>query len=140
MRVCKKPAVMMRPLAHSITRLSSRVQRSDRTALHTGRKQYARSVSCWPLDIHPFTQMEIQFSESSLSSTHRPTARRSCTECTIRFHDHAEALNVSADALYNALLADAEIQPLNWDLQGRQTNIWKKIGRSVALGVGQSLT
>lgn len=31
-------------------------------------------------------------------------------------------------SLYEALLADAEDQPPNWDLQGRQANIWKTLG------------
>ncbi len=35
--------------------------------------------------------------------------------------------------LYNALLADAEDQPPNWDLQGRQANIWKMLGTTVLL-------
>ena len=30
--------------------------------------------------------------------------------------------------MYNALLADAEDQPPNWNLQGRQANIWKSKG------------
>ena len=30
--------------------------------------------------------------------------------------------------MYNALLADAENQPHNWNLQGRQANIWKSLG------------
>jgi hypothetical protein len=42
-----------------------------------------------------------------------------------RFYDHAAALNVSADALYTALLADAEDQPPNWNIQGRQATAWK---------------
>lgn len=45
-----------------------------------------------------------------------------------RFHEHVDSLNVSATDLYNALLADAELQPPNWDLQGRQANIWKLLG------------
>ena len=45
-----------------------------------------------------------------------------------RFHEHAAALNVSADDLYTALLKDAEEQPFNWDLQGRQVDDWKKFG------------
>ena len=47
-----------------------------------------------------------------------------------RFSEQAAALNVSADALYAALIADAEDQPPNWDLQGRQANIWKLISES----------
>ncbi|KAI0649690.1 glycoside hydrolase family 92 protein [Trametes meyenii] len=49
-------------------------------------------------------------------------------EFFVKFHEHADQLNVTAEALYNALLADAELQPPNWDLQGRQANIWKSLG------------
>ena len=47
---------------------------------------------------------------------------------TDRFHEYASELNVSATDLYTALLADAELQPPNWDLQGRQANVWKLLG------------
>ncbi|KAH9846714.1 glycoside hydrolase family 92 protein [Lenzites betulinus] len=50
------------------------------------------------------------------------------SEFFVKFHQHAQELNVSADTLYSALLADAELQPPNWDLQGRQVNIWKSLG------------
>ncbi|KAL4242836.1 Peptide-N(4)-(N-acetyl-beta-glucosaminyl)asparagine amidase [Abortiporus biennis] len=49
-------------------------------------------------------------------------------EFFVKFHEHAAALNVSSSALYTALLADAETQSPNWDLQGRQANIWKTLG------------
>ncbi|KAL0946279.1 hypothetical protein HGRIS_012530 [Hohenbuehelia grisea] len=48
-------------------------------------------------------------------------------EFFVKFHQHAAALNVSADDLYTALLADAEIQPPNWNVQGRQADIWKQL-------------
>ncbi|RDB16520.1 hypothetical protein Hypma_002899 [Hypsizygus marmoreus] len=48
-------------------------------------------------------------------------------EFFVKFHEHAAELGVSANDLYNALLADAEIQPPNWNLQGRQANIWKEL-------------
>jgi predicted alpha-1,2-mannosidase len=47
-------------------------------------------------------------------------------EFFVKYSDHAAALNVSADDLYTALLADAELQPPNWNLQGRQANAWKQ--------------
>lgn len=47
-------------------------------------------------------------------------------EFFVKFHEHASALNVSADDLYTALLADAEEQSPNWNLQGRQTTAWKQ--------------
>ncbi|KAG6810816.1 hypothetical protein H0H92_010206 [Tricholoma furcatifolium] len=48
------------------------------------------------------------------------------SEFFVKFHQQAAALNVSADDLYNALLADAEDQPANWNLQGRQADAWKQ--------------
>ncbi|KAK7027970.1 hypothetical protein VNI00_015053 [Paramarasmius palmivorus] len=46
-------------------------------------------------------------------------------EFWVKFHQQAAALNVSGDDLYSALLADAELQPPDWNLQGRQANSWK---------------
>jgi len=43
----------------------------------------------------------------------------------VKYHNQASALNVSATDLYNALLANAENQPPNWNLQGKQANAWK---------------
>jgi len=47
-------------------------------------------------------------------------------EFFVKYSEQAAALNVSADDLYTALLADAELQPPNWNLQGRQANAWKE--------------
>lgn len=60
-------------------------------------------------------------------STHYPLLAFSDLTIQRRFHEHAAALSVSPEDLYNALLADAEIQPPNWNLQGRQANIWKEL-------------
>ncbi|TFK55634.1 glycoside hydrolase family 92 protein [Heliocybe sulcata] len=49
-------------------------------------------------------------------------------EFWVKFYKYAAALNVSGTDLYNALLADAEVQPPNWDLEGRQVNVWKSLG------------
>ncbi|KAH8112965.1 glycoside hydrolase family 92 protein [Phellopilus nigrolimitatus] len=49
-------------------------------------------------------------------------------EFFVKFYEQADALNFSAADLYSALLADAEDQPPDWDLQGRQANIWKILG------------
>ncbi|KAH9919561.1 glycoside hydrolase family 92 protein [Fomitopsis serialis] len=48
-------------------------------------------------------------------------------EFMVKYYEHAAELNVSATDLYAALLADAEDQPPNWDLVGRQANIWKTL-------------
>ena len=57
-----------------------------------------------------------------------------------RFQQQADALSVPSDALYNALLADAELQPPNWDLQGRQANMWKSQGRLFCQSTDNSCT
>ncbi|KAJ3558216.1 hypothetical protein NM688_g1058 [Phlebia brevispora] len=49
-------------------------------------------------------------------------------EFFVKYHEQAALHNVSSTDLYNALLADAELQPPDWDLQGRQVNIWKNLG------------
>ncbi|KAI9068178.1 glycoside hydrolase family 92 protein [Trametes sanguinea] len=49
-------------------------------------------------------------------------------EFFVKFAEQAASLDVSADALYQALLADAEDQPPDWNLQGRQVNVWKQYG------------
>ncbi|XP_006459729.1 hypothetical protein AGABI2DRAFT_191588 [Agaricus bisporus var. bisporus H97] len=49
-------------------------------------------------------------------------------EFFVKFHEHAAALKVSQEDLYNALLADAEIESPNWNLQGRQAGVWKELG------------
>ena len=48
--------------------------------------------------------------------------------CCRRFAKQAESLGVSPEDLYTALLQDAEVESPNWDLAGRQANIWKELG------------
>src|SRR6266404_5686676 len=43
-----------------------------------------------------------------------------------RFQQQAASLNVSAESLYAALVADAENLPPSMDVQGRQVDVWKK--------------
>ncbi|KAF9009539.1 glycoside hydrolase family 92 protein [Cyathus striatus] len=50
------------------------------------------------------------------------------SEFFVKFQEQAASLGVSATDLYNALLADAEIQPPNWNVQGRQADVWKQLG------------
>ncbi|KAI9449063.1 glycoside hydrolase family 92 protein [Lactarius psammicola] len=47
-------------------------------------------------------------------------------EFFVKFQNQAASLNVSAESLYAALVADAENTPPNFDLQGRQAVAWKK--------------
>ncbi|KAF5320469.1 hypothetical protein D9611_010776 [Ephemerocybe angulata] len=49
-------------------------------------------------------------------------------EFFIKFASHAESLGVSPEDLYTALLADAEEEPPNWNVQGRQVGVWKELG------------
>ncbi|KAI0767769.1 glycoside hydrolase family 92 protein [Fomes fomentarius] len=49
-------------------------------------------------------------------------------EFFVKYAEHSKALNVDPAALYAALLADAEVQPPDFNLQGRQVNVWKRLG------------
>ncbi|KAJ7597790.1 glycoside hydrolase family 92 protein [Mycena floridula] len=49
-------------------------------------------------------------------------------EFFVKYQNQAANLGVSASALYTALVADAEKQPANWNIQGRQADAWKKFG------------
>lgn len=50
------------------------------------------------------------------------------SEFLVKYYNQSTELGVNVTSLYEALLADAEDQPPNWDLQGRQANIWKTLG------------
>jgi hypothetical protein len=41
------------------------------------------------------------------------------------YHNEAADLGVDLDTIYAALLADAENEPLEWNIQGRQANAYK---------------
>ncbi|QRW15832.1 glycoside hydrolase family 92 protein [Rhizoctonia solani] len=49
-------------------------------------------------------------------------------EYYVKWGSHSSELGVSNDDLYSALVTNAEKQPDNWNLQGRQTEVWKKYG------------
>ncbi|KIJ55604.1 glycoside hydrolase family 92 protein [Sphaerobolus stellatus SS14] len=49
-------------------------------------------------------------------------------EFFVKFHWLSASLGVQPDHLFNALMTDAESEPPNWDLQGRQAWTWKKFG------------
>ncbi|KAF9059872.1 glycoside hydrolase family 92 protein [Rhodocollybia butyracea] len=46
------------------------------------------------------------------------------SEFFVKYHEYAALLNVSASDLYDSLVTDAEVEPGNWDLQGRQATEW----------------
>ncbi|KLO11779.1 glycoside hydrolase family 92 protein [Schizopora paradoxa] len=49
-------------------------------------------------------------------------------ELYIKYKDHLREFNISADELYHALVQDAEVDSPDFDIVGRQANIWKKYG------------
>ncbi|KAF8743056.1 Glycoside hydrolase family 92 protein, partial [Rhizoctonia solani] len=49
-------------------------------------------------------------------------------EYYVKWGSHSSELGISNDDLYSALVTNAEKQPDNWNLQGRQTEVWKKYG------------
>jgi hypothetical protein len=43
----------------------------------------------------------------------------------VNYHNEAEALGINLDELYAAQIADAEVNPPEWNIQGRQSNVYK---------------
>ena len=43
----------------------------------------------------------------------------------INYHNEAAALGINLEELYAAQIADAEVNPPEWNIQGRQANIYK---------------
>jgi hypothetical protein len=50
-------------------------------------------------------------------------------EFFVKYSNKANTLGVNGNNLYKALLANAEVQPHNWNLQGRQADVWKDLGQ-----------
>ena len=43
----------------------------------------------------------------------------------ITYHNEASELGVDINDIYSALQADADVNPLEWDIHGRQVNVFK---------------
>jgi len=43
----------------------------------------------------------------------------------INYHNEAAALGINIEELYAAQIADAEVDPPEWNIQGQQSNIYK---------------
>ena len=41
------------------------------------------------------------------------------------YHDEAASLGIDLNDLYSALLADAQLTPPNWDIEGREAGVYK---------------
>ncbi|KAL4242672.1 Peptide-N(4)-(N-acetyl-beta-glucosaminyl)asparagine amidase [Abortiporus biennis] len=46
----------------------------------------------------------------------------------INYHNEAAELGIDLDELYSAMLADGDTNPFEWDVQGREVNIYKQHG------------
>lgn len=45
------------------------------------------------------------------------------------YHNEAADLGVDLDELYAALLADGDLNPPEWNIDGRQVNVYKYVNR-----------
>jgi len=43
----------------------------------------------------------------------------------IHYHNEASQLGIDLDELYSALLADGELNPPEWNIMGRQINVYE---------------
>ncbi|KAI0072512.1 glycoside hydrolase family 92 protein [Panus rudis PR-1116 ss-1] len=46
----------------------------------------------------------------------------------INYHNEAKALGIDLNELYSAMLADGELNPPEWNIMGRQANVYKEFG------------
>ncbi|KAI0044234.1 glycoside hydrolase family 92 protein [Auriscalpium vulgare] len=46
----------------------------------------------------------------------------------VNYHNEAAALGINLDELYAAQIADAEVNPPEWNIEGRQVNVYKEFG------------
>ncbi|KAF8318019.1 glycoside hydrolase family 92 protein [Clavulina sp. PMI_390] len=46
----------------------------------------------------------------------------------VKYHNEAAGLGVDINELYNALKSDGEINPPEWNIEGRQVNVYKQYG------------
>lgn len=65
---------------------------------------------------------------SSLSRPLPPDSLFTAPIDVARFQAHMKHLNVSSSDLYTALITDAEKTPKNWNIQGRQADVWIEKG------------
>jgi hypothetical protein len=65
-----------------------------------------------------------------LTETLRLDADPILAEFYVKFKDHAKKLQVEPSELWDALVQDAEVESPNWDIKGRQAEIWKTLGTS----------
>ncbi|CAA7261861.1 unnamed protein product [Cyclocybe aegerita] len=47
---------------------------------------------------------------------------------TVYYHNEAQQLGIDLNELYAALVTDAEVNPPEWNIQGRQVNVYKQYG------------
>ena len=45
----------------------------------------------------------------------------------LNYHNEASQLGVDLNDVYSAMLADGELNPTEWDVQGRQVNVYKLV-------------
>lgn len=43
----------------------------------------------------------------------------------MNYHNEAAALGIDVNELYSAMLADGDLNPAEWDVQGRQVDVYK---------------
>ncbi|GJJ06144.1 hypothetical protein Clacol_000333 [Clathrus columnatus] len=46
----------------------------------------------------------------------------------VKYHNEAQSLGVDLDELYSALVTDGQVNPPEWNIEGRQINVYKQYG------------
>lgn len=58
------------------------------------------------------------------------------SQFAISYHNEAAELGVNLDDLYSALMTDAEVNPPEWNIHGRQVNVYKCVSSFFPLSSG----
>jgi hypothetical protein len=57
----------------------------------------------------------------------------------IQYHNEAKALGIDVNELYSALVTDGEVNPPEWNIEGRQINVYKYDSLRVILSISLTL-
>jgi hypothetical protein len=112
-----------------LNRMVTRMPWCDSPAVHTGWQQYVKSMPSHQYIHLAWVDADPILGEFFVKYGHL-TFRIEASITIFRFQGQAASMRVAGDALYSALLTDAENEPSNWDLQGRQADAWIKYSSS----------
>ena len=84
----------------------------------------SRQQPAW-LDTRRFCQNAFVYSVSCSLPLTGSSGDIIVSHFAVNYHNEAQRLGIDLDELYSALLTDGEVNPPEWNTQGRQVNVYK---------------